>query len=85
MEVGGQVEQVANLVRAIETSPKLLIIDEINVRSLFRPIGFPQPQGIPQVAAQNLRVSLTVAGFGRAQAAPPVKSENSKSKTEKGV
>lgn len=85
MEIGGQVEQVANLVRAIETSPKLLIIDEINVRSLFRPIGFPQPQGIPQVAAQNLRVSLTVAGFARAQAVPAVKSENSKSKTEKGV
>ena len=85
MEIGGQVEQVANLVRAIETSPKLLIIDEINVRSLFRPTGFPQTQGIPQVAAQNLRVSLTVAGFARAQPVPAIKSENSKSKAEKGV
>lgn len=65
MEIGGQVEQVANLVRGIETSSKLLVIDEINVRSLFRPAGFPQPQGMPQGAAQNLRVSLTVAGFAR--------------------
>ncbi|MEX0802390.1 MAG: type II secretion system protein GspM [Candidatus Binatia bacterium] len=44
MEIGGQVEQIANLVRGIETSPKLLVIDEINVRSLFRPIGFPRPR-----------------------------------------
>jgi Tfp pilus assembly protein PilO len=65
MEIGGQVEQVANLVRGIETSSKLLVIDEINVRSLFRPAGFPQRQGMPQGAAQNLRVSLTVAGFAR--------------------
>lgn len=65
MEIGGQVEQVANLVRGIETSSKLLVIDEINVRSLFRPAGFPQPRGMPQGAAQNLRVSLTVAGFAR--------------------
>src|SRR5918997_5111011 len=68
MEVGGQVDQVATLVRGIETSPKLLVIDEINVRSLFRPIGLPQQQGVPQAAAQNLRVSVTVAGFARGQA-----------------
>src|SRR5919108_88099 len=43
MEVGGQIDQIANLLRDIENSPKLLMIDEINVRSLFRPVGFPQP------------------------------------------
>src|SRR5918992_4645559 len=68
MEVGGQVEQIASLVRGIETSPKLLVIDEINVRSLFRPIGLPQQQGVPQAAVQNLRVSVTVAGFARGPA-----------------
>src|SRR5919108_3112152 len=70
MEVGGQIEQVANLVRGIETSPKLLVVDEINIRSLFRPAGFPQPQGVPQIPAQNLRVSITVAGYARSQPAP---------------
>jgi hypothetical protein len=65
LEIGAQVQQLANLIRSIETAPKLLIIDEINVRSLFRPVGFPQPPGIPQGPAQNLRVSLTVAGFAR--------------------
>jgi len=76
MEIGGQIEQIASLVRGIETSPKLLVVDEINVRSLFRPIGFPQPQGVPQTAAQNLRVSITVAGYARTQPAPIAKSGN---------
>ncbi|MGH7871288.1 MAG: type II secretion system protein GspM [Candidatus Binatia bacterium] len=66
LEIGGQIQQIANLIKALESSPKLLVIDEITVRSLFRPIGFPQPQGAPQLPAQNLRVSLTVVGFARA-------------------
>jgi hypothetical protein len=74
MEIGGQIDQLASLIRGIENSPKLLMVDEINVRSLFRPVGFPQPQGAPQLAAQNLRVSLTVSGLARAQA-PTTKSE----------
>jgi len=75
MEIGGQIDQLANLIRGIETSPKLLVVDEINVRSLFRPVGLPQPPGVPQATTQNLRVSLTVAGFARSQAGPPQKSE----------
>ena len=84
MEVSGQVEQIASLVRGIETSPNLLVIDEINVRSLFRPVGLPQQQGVPQAAAQNLRVSVTVAGFARGQASA-AKSDVPKSTLEKGV
>lgn len=83
MEVSGQVEQIASLVRGIETSPKLLVIDEINVRSLFRPIGLPQ-QGAPQAAAQNLRVSVTVAGFARGPASV-AKSDVPKTSLEKGL
>jgi hypothetical protein len=71
MEIGAQIQQVASLIRALESAPKLLVIDEITVRSLFRPVGFPQPQGIPQPPAQNLRVSLTIGGFARAPANPP--------------
>jgi hypothetical protein len=37
MEIGGQIDQLASLIRGIENSPKLLMIDEINVR--FRPVG----------------------------------------------
>jgi Tfp pilus assembly protein PilO len=70
LEIGGQVQQLANLIRGIETSPRLLMIDEINVRSLFRPVGFPQGPGVPQAPAQNLRISLVVSGYTRSQAAP---------------
>ncbi len=67
MEIGGQIQQIANLIRGIESSPKLLVVDDLNVRSLFRPVGLPQPQGLPAVIPQNLRVSLTVIGFARSQ------------------
>jgi uncharacterized protein YneF (UPF0154 family) len=82
MEIGGQIDQLASLIRGIENSPKLLIIDEINVRSLFRPAGFPQPQATPQLAAQNLRVSLTVSGLARSQSAAATKSESAPSQSK---
>ncbi|MGE5219618.1 MAG: type II secretion system protein GspM [Chloroflexota bacterium] len=75
LEIGGQIQQIANLIRGIETSPKLLVIDEINIRSLFRPIGFPQPAGVPQAPAQNLRISLMVSGYARSQPVTPSKAE----------
>jgi hypothetical protein len=75
LEIGGQIQQLASLIRGIETSPKLLMIDEINVRSLFRPIGFPQGPAVPQAPAQNLRISLVVSGYSRSQSAP-AKPEN---------
>jgi hypothetical protein len=75
MEIGGQVQQLANLIRSIESSQKLLVIDEINVRSLFRPVGFPQAPGSQPAAQQNLRVSLTVIGYARAQPAAAAKPE----------
>ena len=82
MEIGGQIDQIANLMRAIDTSPKLLVVDEINVRSLFRPVGVPKPQAVPQVAIQNLRVSLTVAGYARAQPPAPAKIETPAAKSK---
>jgi ACT domain-containing protein len=85
MEIGGQIDQIANLVRAIDASPKLLVVDEINVRSLFRPVGVPQPQAAPQVAIQNLRVSLTVAGYARAQPPAPAKTEAPAAKSKSGA
>jgi Tfp pilus assembly protein PilO len=82
MEIGGQIDQLASLIRGIENSPKLLMVDEINVRSLFRPVGFPQPQGVPQLAAQNLRVSLTVSGLARSQASAATKSDAAPSQSK---
>jgi len=67
LEIGGQIHQIVNVIKGIESSPKLLVIDEINVRSLFRPIGFPQPPGA-QAPVQNLRISLMVSGYARTEA-----------------
>jgi type II secretory pathway component PulM len=78
MEIGGQIQQLASLIRSIESAPKLLVIDEINVRSLFRPVGFPQvPGSQPPAQQQNLRVSLTVVGYARTQSANATKPETS--------
>jgi type II secretory pathway component PulM len=68
MEIGAHIDQAANLIRSIESSPKLLIVDEINVRSLFRPVGLPQSAVAAQPSAPNLRLSLTVSGFSRDRA-----------------
>jgi type II secretory pathway component PulM len=84
MEIGGQIDQVANLIRGIENSTKQLVVDEINVRSLFRPVGLPQVPGVPQAQAQNLRVSLTVAGFARTQSHAATKSESAPRQTKSG-
>ena len=84
LEIGGQIQQLANLVKALESTPKLLVIDEITVRSLFRPAGFPQPQGAPQLPAQNLRVSLTVVGFARAPEGGSPKAGASRSTVAEG-
>lgn len=84
MEIGGQIDQIANLIRGIEASPKFLLVDEINIRSLFRPIGFPQRRGV-QAPAQNLRVSLTVAGYARTRPAAAGKAgEQSEAKAKAG-
>ncbi len=76
LEISAQIQQFASFIRGIETAPKLLVIDEINVRSLFRPIGFPQAPGVPQAPAQNLRISLMVSGYARTQVSPTAGNES---------
>ena len=82
VEVSGQIDQVANLIKGIETAPKLLVVGELNIRSLFTPVAPARAQAVPQVPAQNLRASLTVAGFARTQPAQPPKSEPAPTKSK---
>jgi len=85
VEVSGQIDQVANLIKGIESAEKLLVISELNIRSFFTPVVARAPQQVaPQVPAQNLRASLTITGFARTQAAAPGKGApaSSKSKSE---
>lgn len=75
VEVSGQIDQVANLIKGIESAEKLLVVNELNVRSLFTPVAAPRPQAVPQVPAQNLRANLTISGLVRSQPIPSAKSE----------
>jgi Tfp pilus assembly protein PilO len=72
LEISGLIEQVASLIQGIETASKLLVINEINVRS-FSIAGAPprRPDGTSSpLPPQNLRVSLTVSGFVRNEPLP---------------
>jgi len=84
MEVSGKIEQVANLIKGIESAEKLLMVGELNIRSLFTPVVAQRPQTPAQIPAQNLRVSLTISGLVRNQPATPSKSApaSTKSKSE---
>jgi Tfp pilus assembly protein PilO len=74
LEISGLIDQVASLIQGIETAPKLLVVNEINIRS-FAIIGTPprRPDGTSALPPQNLRVSLTVSGYIRSQPATPSK------------
>jgi len=74
LEISGQIDQVANLIKGIESIDRLLVISELNVRSLFTPVAARGAAGTPS-PQQNLRVSLIVSGFARGQAPAPSKEE----------
>ena len=82
LEISGMIEQVAGLIQGIESAPKLLVINEINVRS-FAVVGVPprRPDGTSALPPQNLRVSLTVSGYIRSQRPAPAKEAAAPAKT----
>lgn len=83
MEIGGQIDQVANLIKGIESAEKLLVVSELNIRSLFSPVAAVRPQQpVPQMPQQNLRASLTITGFARAQPTGPPKGGATTAKTK---
>jgi Tfp pilus assembly protein PilO len=74
LEISGLIDQVAALIQGIESAPKLLVINEINVRSFAVVGAVPRrPDGTSALPPQNLRVSLTVSGYIRAQPLTPPK------------
>ena len=82
VEISGQIDQVANLIKGIESADKLLVVSELNIRSLFTPVAVARPPAAPQVPAQNLRASLTIVGFARTQPTAPRKGEPAPTKTK---
>jgi Tfp pilus assembly protein PilO len=88
LEISGLIEQVASLIQGIETASKLLVINEINVRS-FSIVGAPprRPDGTSSLPPQNMRVSLTVSGLVRNEplpASPPAKDAAKQAPSDRG-
>lgn len=75
LEVGGQIDQLANFVRGIGSAEKLLTISELNVRSLFSPAAVRSPAAAAASPVPSLRASLIVSGFAPSKAASSQKSE----------
>jgi Tfp pilus assembly protein PilO len=83
LEISGVIDQVAGLIQGIESAPKLLVVNEINVRS-FAVVGAARrPDGTGAQPPQNLRVSLTVSGFVRNQ--PAGASKGAKDEASSGA
>src|SRR2546427_1736056 len=76
LEVGGQIDELANFIKGIGSAEKILVINELNIRSLFTPAAAVRPPGVGQVPVQTLRASLIVSGFARNQTASPKKTES---------
>lgn len=82
MEIGGEIGQLVNLIKGIESAEKLLVVDELNIRSLFRPVVPARPQAAPVPQQPSLRASMTISGFARSGPETSPKSEASPSKTK---
>jgi len=77
VELSGEIEQVVNLLKGIEAAEKLLVIDELNIRSLFRPAttkrrgaAARQRNRVRQSPAGRLRTRLVVSGIARSAERP---------------
>ena len=78
------IDQITNLIKQIESADKLLVVNELNIRSLFTPAAARQ-QAAQQASVQNLRVSLIVSGFARSQPASRAKGESAGAQTKQGA
>jgi Type II secretion system (T2SS), protein M subtype b len=75
LELSGQIDQLANFIKPIESTKSLLIVSELDARSLFPAAVIARQAAVGQTAVQTLRASLIVSGFARIQTASPKKAE----------
>src|SRR5262249_16211104 len=76
LELSGQIDQLANFIKGIESTKSPLIVDELDARSLFPAAVIARQAAVGQTPAQTLRTSLVVSGFARIQTASPKKAES---------
>jgi Tfp pilus assembly protein PilO len=83
IEVGGQIDQLVNLIRGIEAADKLLVIGEMNFRSLFTPAPrSPSASQLAPPAQPSLRATLTVSGLTRSAKESSAADKAGKTKAE---
>ena len=75
LELSGQIDQLANFIKGIEATKSLLIVNELDARSLFPAAVIARQVAVGQTPVQTLRASLIVSGFARIQTASPKKAE----------
>jgi len=64
VDVVGKIDQVANLIKFLDSNPKYLIVDEVNIRSPGNRRRRRRSKG-PNQAKNELRASLVISGFAR--------------------
>jgi Tfp pilus assembly protein PilO len=76
LEVSGQIDQLANFIKGIESTKSLLIVNELDARSLYSAAVTARQIDVGQTPLQTLRASLIVSGFARIQTASSKKAES---------
>src|SRR5215471_19347224 len=71
LELSGQIDHLANFIKGIESTKSLLIVDELDARSLFPAAVITRQAAVGQTPVQTLRASLVVSGFASIQTASP--------------
>jgi len=69
VDIVGEIEQVANLIKYLDSNPKYLIVDEVNIRSVRRGRGRSRRRRRSTVSSDELRASVVISGVARRQAA----------------
>jgi type II secretory pathway component PulM len=68
VDLVGKIEQVANLIKYLDSNPKYLIVDEVNIRAARRE-RLRRGRGSVGQVSDELRVSLVISGVAKKQPA----------------
>src|SRR6266481_1734613 len=75
LELSGQIDQLANFIKGIESTKSLLIVNELDARSLYSAAVTARQIAVGQTPLQTLRANLVISGFVQNQTASPKKAE----------
>ena len=75
LELSGQIDQLANFIKGIESTKSLLIVSELDARSLYSAAVTARQIAVGQTPLQTLRANLVVSGFVQNQTASPKQTE----------